>query len=62
MKKVLFTLVLFTQTFNLLAQLPKVDVFIDSFARKNNFNGTILISKNSKVSYKKSFGFANVIW
>lgn len=59
MKKVLFTLLLFTQTFNLQAQSPKVDVFIDSFVRKNNFNGSILISKGAKVSYKKSFGFAN---
>jgi len=59
MKKVLFTLVLFTQACNLLAQSEKVDVFIDSFARKNNFNGTILISKDAKISYKKSFGFAN---
>jgi len=41
------------------AQSVKVDQFIDSFTKKNNFNGTILISKNSKVSYKKSFGFAN---
>src|SRR5688500_1740177 len=59
MKNVLFTPVLFMLSFNLLAQTPKVNQFIDSIAAKNNFNGTILISKNSTISYKKSFGFAN---
>ena len=33
--------------------------FIDSFAAKNNFNGTIVIEEQSKVSYQKSFGLAN---
>ncbi|MES2651415.1 MAG: serine hydrolase domain-containing protein [Bacteroidota bacterium] len=59
MKRIFFTLTLLTQTFILWAQSSKVDVFIDSFAVKNNFNGTILISKHANISYKKSFGFAN---
>jgi D-alanyl-D-alanine carboxypeptidase len=59
MKKIIFSLMLFTQTLDLSAQAKKVDLFIDSFVRKNNFNGTILISKNGKVNYKKSFGLAN---
>jgi CubicO group peptidase (beta-lactamase class C family) len=59
MKKMLFAILLFAQIYNLSAQSLKVDKFIDSFAMKNNFNGTILISKNSAVSYKKSFGLAN---
>jgi D-alanyl-D-alanine carboxypeptidase len=33
--------------------------FIDSFAKSNNFNGTILIQKKSAISYHKNFGFAN---
>lgn len=42
------------------AQRAKVDTFIRAFSKKNNFNGTILIEKNSKLLYKKSFGFANL--
>jgi D-alanyl-D-alanine carboxypeptidase len=33
--------------------------FIDDYAKKHNFSGTILIQKNSKIGYAKSFGLAN---
>jgi CubicO group peptidase (beta-lactamase class C family) len=33
--------------------------FVDSYAQKHNFSGTILIQRNSKISYAKSFGLAN---
>ena len=33
--------------------------FVDSYVKANNFNGTILIRKNSKIYYAKSFGLAN---
>lgn len=34
--------------------------FIGSYTKTNNFNGTILIEKNGKIAYAKSFGFANI--
>lgn len=42
------------------AQHSGVDTFISNFSKKNNFNGTILISHNSRNIYKKSFGLANI--
>ncbi len=43
----------------LFGQSPALDHFIDSFARANQFNGTIVIEKKSKISYQQSFGLAN---
>lgn len=34
--------------------------YIDSFAKANNFNGTILIQEKNKISYQKSFGQADL--
>jgi len=41
------------------AQQNKVDTFITHFAVRNNVNGTILIEKENKVIFRKSFGKAN---
>lgn len=41
------------------AQSPAIDNFIDSYVKENNFSGTILIQKDSKISYARSFGLAN---
>lgn len=41
-------------------QSPTLNEFITSYAKSNNFNGTILIRKNGKTAYSKSFGFANL--
>lgn len=41
-------------------QSPEAATFIDSFVEKNNFHGTILISKDAKTVYRKSFGYANL--
>jgi D-alanyl-D-alanine carboxypeptidase len=59
MKKLILIITIFTLINDAFAQPLKADMFIDSFVRKNNFNGTILIKQNSKLVYKKSFGFAN---
>lgn len=59
MKKIFLTIILFTQITILYSQTTKVDLFIDSFVAKNNFNGTILIEQKGRVTYNKSFGFAN---
>ncbi|MBO9631718.1 MAG: beta-lactamase family protein [Chitinophagaceae bacterium] len=34
--------------------------YIDSFAKANQFNGTILIQEKNKISYQKSFGLADL--
>lgn len=34
--------------------------YIDSFAKANHFNGTILIQEKNKISYQKSFGLADL--
>ena len=41
-------------------QSPVLDEFIDSHVKGNNFNGTILIRKNKRIAFQKSFGFANL--
>jgi len=46
-------------TQNSFGQSPIVDGFINSYVKANNFSGTILIQKDSKLSYAKSFGLAN---
>ncbi len=59
MKKTISLLALLALTNVLFGQSLPVSNFIDSIAKKNNFNGTILINQNSKISYQKSFGLAN---
>ena len=44
---------------NLLGQSAALGKFISSYAKERNFSGTILIEKNSKIGYSKSFGLAN---
>lgn len=46
-------------TRSLFGQAPVVDRFVDSYAKQHDFSGTILIQNNSKISYDRSFGFAN---
>ena len=59
MHKIFFCIALLLMAGNMTAQIEKADVFMESFALKNNFNGTILIAKEGKVEYAKSFGLAN---
>lgn len=58
MNKIAFALLLVTAACNGFAQ-SKAEKFMDDFIKKNDFNGTVLIQQNSKVVFKKSFGFAN---
>jgi len=60
MNKSILAIILFIQINSSIAQSTKADTFIDSFIKKNNFNGTILIEQKEKVTYKKSFGYANL--
>lgn len=41
-----------------LAQSPSVDKLVGDYAGQHQFNGTVLIQKDSKVIYHKSFGVA----
>jgi D-alanyl-D-alanine carboxypeptidase len=47
-------------TINSYGQSPTIDNFIDSYVKEHNFNGTILIQTNAKISFQKSFGLANI--
>jgi CubicO group peptidase (beta-lactamase class C family) len=60
MKKPLLLITLFIITQKLFAQQTKAAAFIDSFVVKQNFNGSVLIAKHGELSYKKSFGLANI--
>ena len=42
------------------AQTREAERFITSYAKKNNFSGSILIQKNGRTTYARSFGFANL--
>ena len=42
------------------AQTRGAERFITSYAEKNNFSGSILIQKNGRTIYARSFGFANL--
>jgi D-alanyl-D-alanine carboxypeptidase len=44
---------------SLFAQPSATDSFITAYAKEHKFNGTILIQKDGKVSYAKSYGMAN---
>lgn len=45
---------------SLLAQTASPDSFIAAYAKEHNFNGTILVQKDGKINYAKSFGLANI--
>lgn len=60
MRKLFSLLILSVLAGKLFGQSPKVDEFIDSYVKEHNFNGTILIQNNSKITYQKSFGLANI--
>lgn len=42
------------------AQTPGAERFITSYVQKHNFSGSILIQKNDRTTYARSFGFANL--
>ena len=58
MKSMLLSLLALLISTNAWAQ-PPLDIFIASYAKEHNFNGTILVQKNHKVIYLSSFGLAN---
>jgi CubicO group peptidase (beta-lactamase class C family) len=45
---------------SVLAQPATPDSFITAYAKEHSFNGTILIQRDGKTSFAKSFGMANI--
>ena len=45
---------------SLLAQPAAPGEFIAAYAKEHNFNGTILVQKDGKVTFARSFGLANI--
>lgn len=58
MKILLNTLILFILSHYALGQTQKINNLVESYAKVHQFNGTVLVQKNSKVVYHKSFGVA----
>ncbi|UOY08068.1 beta-lactamase family protein [Muricauda sp. SCSIO 64092] len=59
MKFFLATGVFMLLVYSSFPQSKTLEAFIDEYAGKNNYNGTILVEKNGKTVYNKSFGMAN---
>jgi CubicO group peptidase (beta-lactamase class C family) len=59
MKKLLTILTLTILCLPAIGQPARLRSFIDDYAKKHQFNGTVLIQKNSETIYHKSFGLAN---
>lgn len=58
MEKILKILFLFVLSHYAFGQVPQMSHLIDTYAAKNQFNGTVLVQKNSKIIYHKSYGVA----
>ncbi|ALL05728.1 hypothetical protein AQ505_09625 [Pedobacter sp. PACM 27299] len=58
MKIFLNTLFLFIISHYAFGQTQKVNDLVEIYAKQHQFNGTVLVQKNSKIVYHKSFGIA----
>lgn len=45
-----------------ISKAEKIDQLISTYADYGQFNGTILVSENGVILYKKAFGLANMEW
>lgn len=59
MKKTALFIIFFGLSINLFSQSKNMDSLIKNYAKNNNFNGTIIVQKNSSIVYHHSFGSAN---
>lgn len=59
MKHILFFLVTILLSHYTVAQDKQLESFVQSYASKNNFNGTVLVEKDSTILYHNSFGLAD---
>ena len=60
MKIIKICFLFFVLTFTTFGQSPNPNKYIDSYVKEHKFTGTIVIQKNSKITYQKSFGYANI--
>ncbi|EDP69763.1 beta-lactamase [Flavobacteriales bacterium ALC-1] len=44
------------------SKTEQITKLIDTYTEYKTFNGSVLVSKNGKVIYKKGFGYANMEW
>lgn len=58
MKKIITSLLLFAISNFAFGQPPKINQMVETYAAQHQFNGTVLIQKDSKIIYHKSFGVA----
>ncbi|WP_410479097.1 serine hydrolase [Pedobacter psychrodurus] len=54
----IITIFIFAHIHNSSAQSPSIKNLVESYANQHQFNGTVLIQKDSTVIYHKSFGVA----
>lgn len=59
MQNLFATLILIITSFYASAQQHTINSIVENYVLKHNFNGTVLVQKNSEVLYHESFGLAN---
>lgn len=59
MKKLLVCVLAWLIASDVSAQTTAMGRFVTDYAKKHNFNGTVLVQKNGRNSFERSFGFAN---
>ena len=59
-RNIILTICLLFITYISNSQQKSLEIYIDSFAKGANFNGTIYIQAKQPADYKKSFGYANM--
>lgn len=60
MNKIQLLLAILMLTTISIGQTQTQNEFIETYSKKHNFSGTILIQKEKKRTYQKSFGYANI--
>lgn len=59
MKRIVITVIVCFQLFNLFAQKEKLHAIANSFFAQKNFSGTVLVADKGNILYQRSFGLAN---
>ena len=59
MKKIALLIIFSGLSIYLFGQSKNIDSLVSNYAKNNNFNGTIIVQKDSNILYHNSFGIAN---
>ena len=59
MKRLLVCVLVLSAASNIVAQSSVLNRFVTDYAKKHDFNGTVLVRKNGRNRFERSFGFAN---